>query len=130
MTGRVNAEDMPSIYASASVLLLTLRDEPALLSTIPSKLQSYLAAGKPIISITTGESAKIVNNASAGLTCPSGDAAALAKAVIKLYKLPVEERMRFGENGRKYYETHFHLQTRVAELVEHFKEVSGVFGKY
>ena len=130
MTGRVPAEDMPPIYASASVLLLTLRDEPALLSTIPSKLQSYLAAGKPIIASATGESANIVNNASAGLTCPAGDAGALAEAVIKLYELPVEKRVRFGQNGRKYYETHYHLQTRVTELVEHLKDVSGVFGEY
>ena len=130
MTGRVPAEDMPAIYASASVLLLTLRDEPALSSTIPSKLQSYLAAGKPIIVSAAGESAKVINNASAGLTCPAADAGALAEAVIKLYKLPVEERVRFGQNGRKYYETHYHLQTRVTELVAHFKDVSAIFGEY
>ncbi len=130
MTGRVPAEEMSPIYAAASVLLLTLRDEPALSSTIPSKLQSYLAAGKPIIASANGESAKVVNNASAGLTCPAGDAGALAKAVIRLHELPVNERARFGENGRKYYVAHYHLQTRVTELVAHFKDVSGVLGEY
>ncbi len=48
MTGRVPPEDIDSIYSSASALLLTLRDDPALSATIPSKLQSYFAAGKPI----------------------------------------------------------------------------------
>ena len=122
MTGQVPAEDMPSIYASASVLLLTLRDEPTLSATIPSKLQSYLASGKPIIASCNGEPAKVVNKASGGLTCPAGVASALAEAVIKLYEMPPEERARIGKNGREYFETHYRLQNRVAELVSYFEE--------
>lgn len=127
MTGRVPAEEMASIYSSASVLLLTLRDEPALSSTIPSKLQSYLAAGKPIIASNNGEAARIVKNANAGFTCPSGDASALAEAISSLYDAPAEERARFGSNGRKYYEAHYHLPTRVMELVLHFNKVRARF---
>lgn len=123
MTGQVPAEDMASIYASASVLLLTLRDEPALSSTIPSKLQSYLASGKPVIASCNGESANVVNTASAGFACPAGDARALAEAVIKLYEMPPEERDRIGKNGREYFEAHYHLQKRVAELAAYLEDV-------
>jgi len=123
MTGRMPPEDMASIYASASVLLLTLRDDPALSSTIPSKLQSYLASGRPVIASSNGESASVVAKACAGLTCPAGDAAALAEAVLRLYEMPPEERACLGKNGRLYFETHYHLQKRVAELVSHFEDV-------
>lgn len=124
MIGQVHAEDMASIYASASVLLLTLRDEPALSATIPSKLQSYLASGKPIIASCNGEPAKVVNKASGGLTCPAGVASALAEAVIKLYEMPPEERARIGKNGREYFVNHYQLKDRVAELVAHLEDVA------
>lgn len=123
MTGQVPAEDMPLIFASASVLLLTLRDDAALSSTIPSKLQSYLAAGKPVIASCNGEAASVVTKANAGLACPAGDASALADAVLKLFQMTPEERVRLGENGRAHFEAHYRLQSRVTELVTHFDDV-------
>ena len=129
MTGQVPAEAMSLIYASASVLLLTLRDESALSVTIPSKLQSYLAAGKPIIASCNGEPAKVVNNANGGIACPAGDANALAEAVLKLYKMPTEERARIGKNGQEYFETHYRLQNRVKELVSILKNCKTEFEK-
>lgn len=123
MTGQVPAEDMALIYASASILLLTLRDDSALSSTIPSKLQSYMAAGKPVIASCNGEAASVVTNANAGLTCPAGDVNALAEAILKLFEMTPEERVRLGENGRSHFEMHYRLQSRVAELVTHIEDV-------
>ena len=123
MTGHLPSKDMSVIFASASVLLLTLRDELALSSTIPSKLQSYLAAGKPVIACCNGEAAHVVTKANAGLTCPAGDATALADAVLKLFQMKPKERMHLGENGRAYFEAHYRLQNRVTELVTHFDDV-------
>jgi glycosyltransferase involved in cell wall biosynthesis len=123
MSGRLPADDMPLIFASASVLLLTLRDNATLSATIPSKLQSYLAAGKPIIASCNGEAASIVNNANAGISCPAGDASALAAAVFKLFQMSAEARMRLGENSRYYFESNYDLQCRMKELVMHFDDV-------
>ena len=123
MTGRVAPENMSSIYASASVLLLSLRDDPALAATIPSKLQSYLAAGKPVIVSSNGESANVVLKANAGLTSPAGNSEALAQVVLKLYEMHPEERMKLGENGRKYFLNRYYLPDRVAELLAHFEDV-------
>lgn len=123
MVGRVSPEEVASIYASASILLLTLRDEPVLSSTIPSKLQSYLAAGKPIIACCNGEAADLVIKAGAGIACTSGDADALAEAVLRLKQMTLEDRERLGKNGRAYFETHFHLQTRVSELIAHLEDI-------
>lgn len=123
MTGQLPAEDMSSIFAAASGLLLTLRDGPALSSTVPSKLQSYLAAGKPVIASCNGEAARVVTKADAGLVCPAGDATALAKAVLKLFQMKPEERVRLGENGRAHFESHYRLEDRMAELVTHIEEV-------
>ncbi len=123
MTGRVPSEDMTLIYASASVLLLSLQDDPALSATIPSKLQSYLAAGKPIIVSSNGESVDILIKANAGLASPACDAEALAKTVLRLYEMQPEERAYLGENGRKYFMEHYYLPDRVAELKAHLEKI-------
>ena len=48
-------------------LLLTLVDDPDVSETVPSKLQSYFGAGKPIIAAVNGEAARIVEEAGAGI---------------------------------------------------------------
>lgn len=65
LTGRLPHSEMPAVFDAASALLLTLADSPALALTIPSKLQAYLAAGKPVIACLNGVSARIVSDAEA-----------------------------------------------------------------
>ena len=123
MTGRVPTEDMSSIYESASVLLLSLKDNAVTAITIPNKLQGYLSSGKPIIVSSNGESAKVLIKANAGLTCPAEDANALTNAVLMLYEMSPEERDLLGSNGLKYFEKHYNLQNRVVELIALFKDI-------
>jgi len=124
LTGRLPPTQMPAIFAAASALLVTLADSPAFALTIPSKLQAYLAAGRPVIASLNGEGARIVRDAEAGLTCPAGDAEALAAAVLRLYGLESNERNRLGINGRRYFDEHFEPSKRLRELVEHFQGIS------
>jgi glycosyltransferase involved in cell wall biosynthesis len=121
LIGRVPPEDIPRIFASSSALLLTLRNEHSLSLTIPSKLQSYLAAGKPIVASCNGEAANIVIKANAGLACRPDDGAELADTVMKLFQMTFTERSRLGENGRIYFENNYRLRSRIPELVAHMK---------
>lgn len=123
MAGRVSHDQMPAIYESASVLLLTLKDQSALSATVPSKLQAYLSAKKPIIACCNGEAADIVKNANAGLTCAAGDAKALADAVIKLYEMTSENRSQLAQNAQQYFMQHFQLHTCTERLISHFKKL-------
>lgn len=124
LAGRLPHAEMPAVFAAASALLVTLADSPALALTIPSKLQAYLAAGRPVISSLNGESARIVRDAEAGFTCPAGDGEALAAAVLQLYGLAPSERSRLGSNGRRYFEEHFESSRRLNELIELFQSFS------
>jgi glycosyltransferase involved in cell wall biosynthesis len=125
MTGEIAAKDIPAIYRASSGLLLTLRDEPALSATIPSKLQSYLAAGKPIIVSSNGESATEIIRANAGLTCSPENAEELAKAVLRLYSMSLKARTNLGENGRRYFFSHYHLPDRTTQLAAYFRTTVG-----
>jgi len=124
LTGRLPQSQMPSVFAASSALLVTLGDSPALALTIPSKLQAYLAAGKPVIASLNGEGARIVREAKAGFVSPSGDAKALASAVLKLYRLAPCERDCMGSNGRSYFEEHFEPSKRLDELIELLQRLS------
>lgn len=125
LLGRYPVETMPRYFSLADVLLVTLRKEPIFELTIPSKIQSYLACAKPIIAALDGEGARIIEEAGAGLTCPSENPGALAKAVLTLYNMPQSERQVMGKRGRTYFNSHFEhkmlldqLETWMKELIE------------
>lgn len=130
LPGRLPPADMPAVFAAASALLVTLGDAPALALTIPSKLQAYLAAGRPVIASLNGEGARIIREAQAGFACPAEDGEGLAATVLRLYGLTPEERSRLGENGRRYFSEHFEPKRRVRELIEHFKDMAAQARKH
>jgi glycosyltransferase involved in cell wall biosynthesis len=117
--GRFEPSDMPTIFAAASALLVTLRSDPAFDLTIPSKVQAYLAAGRPIIAALDGEGAQVINDSMAGLCTPAGDAEALASSILRLARMPVTEREEMGQAGRTYFERHFDPVVLIAELKTH-----------
>ena len=125
LAGRFPVEAMPWLLAKASVLLVTLADRPIFAATVPNKIQAYLAAGRPIMACMNGEGARLVTEANAGLAAPAEDARGLADAILKLYRMPLEERERLGANGRAYYREHFDHETLVSELIGHLQNVVG-----
>ena len=72
---------MPSFFRAADALLVTLKKDPIFAMTIPGKVQSYLAAGVPLLGMLDGEGARVIEKAEAGLTCPAGGGAELADRI-------------------------------------------------
>jgi glycosyltransferase involved in cell wall biosynthesis len=107
LLGRYPLEGMPAFFAQADAMLVTLRREPIFALTIPGKVQSYLASGRPIIAALDGEGARIVQEAGAGVVCPAEQPEALADAAEKMADLPGEDRASMGRRGAEYYAAHF-----------------------
>lgn len=124
LPGRYPVDMMPAFMQSASALLVTLTDQEIFKATIPSKVQAYLAAGRPVIACLNGEGAELVVEAGAGLAVPAEDAQALADATLRLYHLPKAERDLMGVRGRLYYREHFAHDKLVDELIGHLQSVS------
>jgi colanic acid biosynthesis glycosyl transferase WcaI len=116
MLGRYPVDRMPGFYLHANALLVSLKDEPIFAMTIPGKLQSYFAAGIPVVAMLNGEGADVVNRFGAGVTCPAGDSAALAAAVLKLAALPQHELERMGANGAHASATEFDRHMLITRL--------------
>ncbi len=121
--GRFPVESMPTLLPKAAALLVTLADTEIFRLTIPSKVQAYLAAGRPIIASINGAGAAIVKDAGAGVVVPAEDALALAQAVKALYAMPTHERLEMGARGRRYYEEHFSHRKLVDQLIVHLDQV-------
>lgn len=98
---------MPTWFALADALLVTLRRDPIFAVTVPSKLQAYLACGRPVLAAIDGEAAQIVTEAEAGLSVPAGDPDALAAAAIALADASSERRAAMGQAARAYFEREF-----------------------
>jgi len=109
-------ERMPVLYALADALLVTL--SPSCISglTIPSKLQCYLACGRPIVGAVDGESKRIIDESGAGLATCSGNLQGLANAVLCLYGMSPQQRQSMGQAARTYYEEHFEWENLLRSL--------------
>ncbi|GGE39839.1 glycosyltransferase WbuB [Agaricicola taiwanensis] len=125
ITGPFPQSAMPNLLAQADVLLVALHKDPLFALTVPSKLQTYLAAGKPILAATDGETARIVREAGAGIACPAGDAEALAEATIQMSLLDATARQAMGGAGRTYYAREFALDQIVARIEGWLTELDG-----
>jgi colanic acid biosynthesis glycosyl transferase WcaI len=103
---------VPEVYASADVGLVLQRAGLGETS-VPSKVYSIMAAGKPVAaSVDPGsEIWRVVNDAQCGECVPAGDAAALAAVLDKLRRDPCY-RSTVGKRGRQYVEQ-FHSRTAV-----------------
>lgn len=118
MLGRHPVERMPSFFKHANALLVSLKDEPIFSMTIPGKLQSYLAAGIPVVAMLNGEGAEFVKISRSGLTCAAGDHAGLAAAVLHLSEMSSPEREIMGKNGLDVSAREFDRDT----LIDRFEE--------
>jgi glycosyltransferase involved in cell wall biosynthesis len=101
--GQQPADRMPDLMAASDVQLVSLKDLPLFRSTVPSKLQAVLAAGRPVVAALAGDARQLVEDAGAGVAVAPEDPAALAAAIRRLYELPVAEREALGRRGREYY---------------------------
>lgn len=97
-------ERLPEVAAAADVHVVPLKAGLAR-SSVPSKLYTILAAGRPVVaSVDPGtEVANTVEAAGAGLAVPPDDAEAFTKAVVRLVQAP-EEAMTMGDAGRRFVE--------------------------
>ena len=123
LLGQRPSEEMPRYFARADVLLATLRREPIFAYTIPSKIQSYLACGRPIIAAMEGEGGRIIRSAGAGWAVPPEDPAALAEAVLAASRLERSELDAMGNRGEAWFQEHFEREKLLSRLEGFLQEV-------
>jgi glycosyltransferase involved in cell wall biosynthesis len=118
------AERMPRYFAHADALLATLARQPIFAVTIPSKIQSYMACGRPIIAALEGEGGRIIREAGAGWVVPPEDPQALADAVLAASRTSRPELDEMGNRGEAFFRRHFEREMLLDRLEGELKAVA------
>jgi len=103
--GRKPLSEMPAYYAKADAMLVTLTGDRFIGMTLPAKVQSYMAAGKPMIASADGEIPNVIREAGCGFCAKAEDPQGLANAVRAF--LACEDKQALGARARAYYEANF-----------------------
>ncbi|MBN1413047.1 MAG: glycosyltransferase family 4 protein [Spirochaetales bacterium] len=124
LLGRFPMDKMPAFYSFADAMLVSLKSSEIFSLTVPAKVQSYMASGKPILTMLDGEGSAIVDEAAAGLSCGAGDYGALAANVLRLYKMDRREIQVMAANGLDYYKAHFDKHLLLSRVERIFESLS------
>lgn len=116
--GSVPATDIPKFTALADALIVCLSDSPDLGLTVPAKVASYMAAGKPVLASMDGAGNAAVA-AAGGLSSPACDAAALTDNLLTLTRMDAAQRAAMGQSAKEYYLAHYRRSELLRKL-EHF----------
>jgi glycosyltransferase involved in cell wall biosynthesis len=116
LKGSLPASEMPKYFSCVDGLVVSLKKSEIFSITIPGKLQSYLACGRPIIGSLDGIGAKIINESGSGFTAKAESVEELVEAIISLFNLTKEERITLGSNGRNYFEKEFEREVLLDKL--------------
>jgi len=112
--GQRPLENMPELYKVADAMLVTLEDKPYANMTIPGKVQSYMATGKPIIGAVNGSCANFVVNNNVGLVCNSTDYNALSN-IIKNAK--IDELRNLGNSAKNVYYNKYNKRIFIKKML-------------
>lgn len=121
--GRHPEADMPAFFACADAMLVSLRDEPIFALTVPSKVQAYMACGKPMLASLAGEGADVIAQSGAGVVVPPSTPSALGPAMARVAAMDPGALRAMGDRARQTYVERFSLAAVTASLLTHLRAV-------
>ena len=112
-------EVLPDVLGSADVLVAILEPDAGVFC-VPSKVLSYLCAGRPVLLAVPAENlvSRIVEEQGAGLVVEPTDLAGFRAAALQLAELPAL-REKAGAAARRYAESHFDVE----QVTDRFEQV-------
>lgn len=116
--GNHSIEKMPSFFNKSDVMFLSLKNKEIFNMTVPAKLQAYMASGRPIVAMLSGEGAELIKESNCGYVVESGNHIDFANAILELYSQTKTEREFFGLNAKEYYFKKFDFNIRKKQLFE------------
>ena len=116
-TGHVSFADMLTYLSACDVLVLPLTDSVANRGRWPSKINDYLAVGRPVVSCAVGDLVDLFGQSDIGRTTP-GESTEFAAAIDALLDDP-QASEELGRNARQLAEENLSTNV-VAERLETF----------
>jgi glycosyltransferase involved in cell wall biosynthesis len=109
-------EQYPMVLASGDILVAAL-DPAASEFSVPSKILTYLAAGRPIVASIPAhnDAATTIRESGAGFVSDPQNAGGFIEDVFRLAR-DRDLRLAMGANGRKFAEAHFAIEERAGRF--------------
>lgn len=113
----VSKFQVPSILQQSDLLIFCLRNLRIYKYGISlNKMYDYFASRKPVV-MSGDASNNIIQEAKAGITVEPENSDALAKGILKIENMTLEERRKLGTNGRAYVEKYYNTRV-LADILE------------
>ena len=112
----VNIQQIPGYSNYADCMYLSLKDSDIFKKTVPAKLQTYMALGKPILAVLSGEGASVIKQANCGYVNENNNFSEFSQIVLKMSKLSEEDLNKMGNNSLNYYNRNFKSSLRKKEF--------------
>ena len=116
--GNIEIDKIPSIATYANSLFLSLKNDEVFSKTVPAKLQTYMALGKPVIAVLKGEGATIIKDSRCGMVEENYNYLKLAENINSFTNQQNDELIKLGENGKTYYENNFKSDLRKQDILK------------
>jgi len=105
--GKIKRSDMSRYYKSSDFLIVSLIDKPIFDVIVPAKVQTYIAAKRPILAVINGDSAAIIDENNLGLSVGPSNIPLIQEAMQKCINMTDADKAGFTKNSEKVLKTVF-----------------------
>lgn len=123
--GRLPQERMTDFLATSNLAYVSLADHPLSWATMPSKTQSTLSAGRPILAATHGDSAELVQSHGVGFTAHPGDPRTIADAIRSALEAGNGALESMGAAARALYLSKFSVRHTTDQMEALMTAIAG-----
>lgn len=120
--------ELLEFYKEADACLLTLKCDNYVGQTMPAKLQSYMAVGKPILGAISGAALDVIKEAQCGQCVEADDVLGLSEIMTDFCENPVNYS-KCGENAKEYFKSNFAKDIFMNHLEDELYELRKLKGK-
>ncbi len=119
--GRKPRDEMYKYFSGSDFLIVSLVDKPIFSLTVPAKVQTYIAANRPILAILNGDAADIIKDNNLGYTAKPDDISEIKEVYIKCIDTDKKEIEQFTKNCEHLTQTTFNKKNIINSLLELLK---------
>ena len=109
---------MYKYFKASDFLIVSLVDEPIFSLTVPAKLQTYIAANKPILAVIAGDAADIIKDNNLGYCAKPDDVFDIKKSMIQCIDTDEKTIKKFTENCELLTNTTFNKEKIIESLLQ------------
>jgi len=117
--GKQMRDDMAKFYKASDFLIVSLIDEPIFSVTVPAKVQTYIAARKPILAIIKGDVADIVNDNNLGISVDPSNIIFIKDTFIKCIEMSENEKSEFTIKNSDLLKKTFNKDKIINRITNH-----------